>query len=73
VLGNKEPDIFFENAGNIYDPDSESWALISMSGAPSFEFIDFAVPVGIKLIVLGDKEPYSFENVGGIYNPGYNR
>jgi hypothetical protein len=63
-----------ENIGGIYDPGSNSWTPMSMTGAPSFEFIDFAVPIGTRLIVLGNKfdpvDPDAGENVGGIYDPG---
>jgi predicted cupin superfamily sugar epimerase len=63
-----------ENVGSIYDPGSNSWTPMSMTGAPSFEFIDFAVPIGTRLIVLGNKfdpvDPDAGENVGGIYDPG---
>ena len=47
----------------ITNERSGSWTSMSMTGAPSFEFIDFAGSVGNKLIVL-------CEEVGGIYDPG---
>jgi N-acetylneuraminic acid mutarotase len=57
------------NDGAAYNPATDSWAPISMQGAPSARFGHSAVWTGTKMIVWGGGDATSSYNDGAAYDP----
>jgi len=59
------------NTGGRYDPDQDTWAAMSMSGAPSPRYVSTAVWTGTEMIIWGGRilSSVTYFNTGARYSP----
>lgn len=68
-MGRRRKWFFFLNTGSRYNPVTENWAAITISGAPLRRYTHTAVWSGTEMIVWGGSHNNAATNTGGHYNP----
>ena len=57
------------NSGGIYDPRTDSWTSLSVTGAPRARWAHIAVWTGIEMLVFGGNSASANINSGGRFRP----
>jgi VCBS repeat-containing protein len=61
-------DIYY-NSGGRYNPDTNSWTAVNMTGVPSVRSSHQAIWTGSEMIIWGGYDGSSYLATGGRYNP----
>lgn len=55
--------------GGLYDPATDTWSVMSITGAPAGRSGHTAIWTGTRMIVWGGYDNSSYLNTGGLYDP----